>query len=84
MKVIKHGNFYKENRTVKCICGCEFEYDTDDIESEYEIIYTTLPRQLTRYVLCPECGARTDIGKTYKYSELENTTYQPHEYFGEE
>ena len=83
MKVIKHGNFYKEDRKIQCICGCEFEYDMKDIyiDNYYEL--TSCPPQYKRYVLCPECNARTDIGTTYAMSWPNKATpYEP--YFKEE
>ena len=31
--------------------------------------YTTCPEQYKRYVECPECGAKTFLGNTYKHSQ---------------
>ena len=54
MKVIKHGNTKSTAREIvtKCvtcpICGCEFEYDSDDVQSDIHN---------NAYVICPECNA---------------------------
>lgn len=53
MKVIKHGNTKSiapeivTKRTTCPICGCEFEYDSDEVRND---------TQNTDYVICPECG----------------------------
>ena len=85
MKVIEHGSFYKEDRTIRCICGCKYEYEIDDICKDALLSLTTCPEQHRRYVYCPECGARADIGTTYEISNTNKITpYSPFENFGEE
>lgn len=43
------------------MCGCEYEYEDSDVfyGSSSLSIYPV------QYVICPECGARTDIGVSY-------------------
>ena len=45
IKVIKHGT--KVFRVVCPICGCEFEYEYEDLKTEYGFV---------RQVKCPDCG----------------------------
>lgn len=53
MKVIKHGDTKSiareivTKRTTCPICGCEFEYDSDEVRNDTQNI---------DYVICPECG----------------------------
>lgn len=53
MKVIKHGDTKSTapeivtKRTTCPICGCEFEYDSDDVQYN---------ERKQAYVNCPECG----------------------------
>ena len=65
MKVLKHGNYYRENKIIECICGCKFEYDNEDIKTDLNLIYTTNPPQYQQFVLCPECNSRNDLSKTF-------------------
>lgn len=65
MKVLKHGKYYRENKKIECVCGCEFEYEDTDIVTDYSLVYTSNPMQYRQYVLCPECNSRTDLSKTY-------------------
>ena len=65
MKIIEHGNFYSENRIIDCVCGCKYEYEMDDIYIDTSLSY---PELYKRYVECPECGAKTWLGNTYKNS----------------
>lgn len=54
MKVIKHGDTKSTSpeivtkRTTCPICGCEFEYDSDDVQRDIHN---------NAYVICPECNA---------------------------
>ena len=68
MKVLEHGNFYQENKIIKCICGCKFEYEQNDIMTDTSLAYTTCPQQCRRYIKCPECGAVTELGTTHVHS----------------
>jgi len=45
IKVIKHGT--KVFRAVCPLCGCEFEYEYEDLKTEYGFV---------REVKCPDCG----------------------------
>ena len=45
IKVIKHGT--KVFRAVCPICGCEFEYEYEDLKTEYGFV---------KEVKCPDCG----------------------------
>lgn len=55
IKVLKHGN--KQKYTKVCPeCGCEFEYELSDVETDYSICLTSYPAQYNRFVRCPECG----------------------------
>ena len=53
MKVIKHGDTKSTAREIvtkraTCpICGCEFEYDSDDVQCDIHN---------NTYVICPECN----------------------------
>ena len=69
MKVLEHGNFYSENKIINCVCGCKYEYEMDDICIDTTLAHTTCPEQYRRYVECPECGAKTQIGTTYKHGQ---------------
>ena len=65
MKVLKHGNYYKENKIIDCVCGCQFEYESRDIVTDYSLVHTSNPIQYDQYILCPECNARINLSKTY-------------------
>ena len=67
MKVLEHGNFYKKNKIVDCICGCKFEYELCDIYTDTYLAYTSYPEQYRRYVRCPECGATIHLGTTQSH-----------------
>jgi len=45
IKVIKHGE--TKFRLVCPVCGCEFEYEFEDLVNQYDII---------KQVKCPDCG----------------------------
>lgn len=58
MKIIKHGSKYSENKIATCsLCGCEFEYDDNDIGIDKSFNSMTFPLLSTykTYVKCPEC-----------------------------
>lgn len=64
MIIIK--NPYEEQRRIECRCGIEFEWDIDDVDSEY--IQKAVPmfgvysiRKI--YVRCPFCTKRHDINE---------------------
>lgn len=73
MKIIKEGNV---NRQVTCpICGCIYEFDRHDIREDHDYSYaltTYLPTYaITKYVECPCCGERHNIGVTYSHSRID-------------
>lgn len=57
IKVIKHGE--KKKFTATCPdCGCEFEYELEDLKVDYSRYLATSPGQYRRNVLCPECNKK--------------------------
>ena len=55
IRIIKEGK--KIKYTITCPdCGCEFEYDIDDVYTDHTIALTTCPVRFERYVRCPCCG----------------------------
>lgn len=63
MRVIKHGMYYENNR-INCSCGCEYEYDANDVYKDTNLTLTSNPPQYRDYVVCPECKARTYLSTT--------------------
>ena len=69
MKVIKHGD--KLNMQRKCKdCNCVFEYEKNDIRTEYDwmtddvgIIFQRYLKvaYVIEYVKCPDCGKQIEI-----------------------
>ena len=59
IKVIKHGKKPKFTKTCPH-CGCEFEYEIEDLKTDYNICLTSYPGQYRRYILCPDCGERIE------------------------
>ena len=65
IKVIKSGIYAR--RTAYCQCGCVFEYDESDVNTEPNLTTTISSDGTTtaafhgRYVICPECGARVYV-----------------------
>jgi len=57
IKVIKHGKKPVMKRTCS-VCGCEFEFELEDLQTDYTITLTSYPSQYRRYVICPDCGER--------------------------
>ena len=55
IKILKHGKKQKFTKTCPD-CGCEFEYEIEDLKTDYSICLTSYPGRYNRYVLCPECG----------------------------
>ena len=59
IKVIKHGT--KPKFTKLCPhCGCEFEDEIEDLQTDYSLCLTSYPGQYRRYILCPDCGERIE------------------------
>lgn len=73
MKVIKHGDTKSTAREIvtKCatcpICGCEFEYDSDDVQRDIHN---------NAYVICPECN-----GICTKEFSLDNLPRFPEDFY---
>lgn len=65
IKVIKSGIYAR--RTAYCQCGCVFEYDESDVNTEPNLTTTISSDGTTtaafhgRYVICPECGAHVYV-----------------------
>lgn len=54
MKVLKHGNEYKNSIVVCWFCACKFEYHKTDVTlCSYN--------QMDDVVKCPECGNETMV-----------------------
>ena len=55
IKIIKQG---KQTRFTKICpdCGCEFEYEQEDVKVDYSVCLTTYPPKYNTYVVCPCCG----------------------------
>jgi len=55
IKILKEGKPQKFTKT--CLeCGCEFEYELEDIKTDYTLCLTSYPGQYNTYVICPCCG----------------------------
>lgn len=55
IKIIKEGKKQKFTKTCED-CGCEFEYESEDLHTDYSICLTSYPAQYNTYVICPCCG----------------------------
>lgn len=56
MKIIKHGNTYKEIEKICPKCGCVFTYEDHEIEEEWERVDAYNSDHKYDYVKCPDCG----------------------------
>jgi len=54
IRIIKEGRVTKFTKTCPN-CGCEFEYDASDLQTDYSLCLTTYPEQYNTYVVCPCC-----------------------------
>lgn len=61
IKIIKEGKKTSFRKTCPD-CGCEFEYDATDLQTDYSICLTTYPGQYNTYVVCPCCGRHIHHG----------------------
>lgn len=65
MKILKHGKKFNKEKIVTCdLCGCKFEYDNNDTETEKSFCFMTYPPTYKTYVKCPECNADILLGIT--------------------
>lgn len=90
IKVIKSGIYAR--RTAYCQCGCVFEYDESDVNTEPNFTNTVSADGTTtaafhgRYVICPECGAHVYVPYVIPNVTPPNWPYNPmpHIYYDEE
>lgn len=61
IKILKEGRPQKFTTTCPD-CGCEFEYELEDVKTDYSICLTTYPGQYNTYVICPCCGKHIHHG----------------------
>ena len=54
IKVIKEGKPVKFTKTCPD-CGCEFEYEQEDVNVDYSVFLTSYPGKYNTYVICPCC-----------------------------
>lgn len=72
IKIIKEGN--KKTFTAVCPeCGCEFEYDTSDLDQDWSL--NSYPSQYKRYVKCPCCHEKVYHDKFDQYPGGPNIFY---------
>ena len=89
IKVIKSGIYAR--RTAYCQCGCVFEYDESDVNTESDLTNTVSADGTTtaafygRYVICPECGAHVYVPYVIPNVTPPNWPYNPmpHIYYDE-
>ena len=55
IRILKEGKPQKYITTCS-ECGCEFEYELEDVKIEYSICLTSYPGKYNTYVICPCCG----------------------------
>ena len=55
IRIIKEGKITKFTKTCPD-CGCEFEYEAEDLQTDYSLCLTTYPCKFSQYVVCPCCG----------------------------
>ena len=61
IKIIKQGKITKFTKTCPD-CGCEFEYEEEDLKVDTSMCLTTYPCQFSTYVICPCCGKHLHHG----------------------
>ena len=64
IKVIKHGS--RVFKAICPICGCEFEYEVEDLKEEADTESLTYNAKV-RIVKCPDCGEKI---KHQEYKEV--------------
>lgn len=58
MKILKHGKKFNKEKIVTCaLCGCEFQYDDDDINTSVALTVFPPIFEKSNYIKCPECNA---------------------------
>lgn len=85
IKVIKSGIYAR--RTAYCQCGCVFEYDESDVNTEPNLTSTTSSDVFHgRYVICPECGTHVCVPYVIPSVTPPGWPYNPmpHIYYEEE
>ena len=77
IKIIKQGKQTKFKKICPD-CGCEFEYEQEDVNVDYTVCLTTYPGKYNTYVICPCCGKHLHHGYTeaigYSYPDVTYTT----------
>ena len=77
IKIIKQG---KQTKFMKICpdCGCEFEYEQEDVKVDNSCCLTTYPPKYNTYVVCPCCGKHLHHGYTettaFNYPNVTYTT----------
>jgi len=64
IKIIKEGKVTKFIKTCPD-CGCEFEYETSDLQTDYSIRLATYPYKYNTYIVCPCCGRHIHHGTKF-------------------
>lgn len=64
IRIIKEGKLQKFIKTCPD-CGCEFEHDESDLQTDYRLCLTTYPGQYETYVVCPCCGKHIHHGTRF-------------------
>ncbi len=59
IKILKPGKKKKEVFKKTCEkCGCVFEFEEEDLTTDYSFCLTSYPAQYHRYIICPCCRNR--------------------------
>lgn len=61
IKIIKQGQIERFTKTCPN-CGCEFEYEQEDVKVDSSVCLASYPGQYGTYVICPCCGKHLDHG----------------------
>ena len=62
IKIIKEGKTENFIKTICPNCGCEFEYEQEDVKVDSSVCLTAYPSQYSTYVICPCCGKHLPHG----------------------
>ena len=63
IKIIKQGKMTKFKKICPD-CGCEFEYEQEDVKVDNSCCLTTYPPKYNTYIACPCCGKHLYHGYT--------------------